>query len=594
MSTSLLLSLLVLVGFAAQWFAWRTKLPAILYLLICGALVGPGLSIFDPDAVFGELLFPFVSLAVAVILFEGALTLNLAEIKSLGNTVQRLLTLGVAVTWGIITLLTVFLFDVSWGIAILFGAIMVVTGPTVILPLLRTVRPNGNISKILRWEGIVIDPIGALLAVLVFEFLLRASTNDSVSHTILMFVRSILIGGGLGAASGWTLGWLLKKYWIPDYLQSLATLATVFIVYALSNTFAHESGLLAVTIMGLWLANTRGLYLGEILYFKENLSLLLISGLFVILAARIDPNDFLLIGPQALLLYAGVQLLARPISVFISTLGTKLPWQDKALLAWIAPRGIVAAAVSALFALKLDNAQIEGAHLLVPLSFTIIIGTVLVQSLTAKPIARWLNVQAPAPTGFIIVGANPVATAIATEIQALGFETLLCDSNWNHVKAARMAGLNAFYGSPVSEYAEQKLDLTGFGKVLALSPYRELNAIVSLHFRTEFGKNNIYTLLVDSDTMHSDKHRIATEHHGKTLFNKYLTYSKLANLLRDGAEIKHTKLSDSFTFEDYLSYHDGKVIPLVALSTKGRIEIFTSEGAFKPEPGWTLLGLIYQ
>ncbi len=592
-TTSLLLSLLIGIGFAAQWLAWRTRLPAILYLLLSGALLGPGLNILNPDEIFGELLFPFVSLAVAVILFEGALTLKFDELKNLGRSVRRLLTVGVAITWVAIALLTKWLIGVDWGLAILFGAIMVVTGPTVIIPMLRTVRPNANISRILRWEGIVIDPIGALLAVLVFEFLVSAGSEHPIGHTVMLFFKVVLIGSGLGVAGGFLLSLFLRRFWIPEYLHTMATLTLVFVVFSISNAVAEESGLLSVTIMGMWLANARGLNLDEILHFKENLSVVLISGLFVILAARMNPADITSIGPQVLLLFLAVQFFVRPLSILIATIKTEINWREKAMLGWLAPRGIVAAAVSALFALKLADADINGAQLLVPLSFTIIVGTVLVQSLSAKWLARALKVNAPAPTGFILIGANPVAQAIGKSLKTLGFDVLLCDSNWGHIKTARMAGLNGFYGNPMSEYAEQKLDLSGFGKVMALSPYREQNAIASLHFRSDLGKNNIFTLLADSDTLPSEKHRISFGHHGLVLFNKYLTYSRFAQLLREGAEIKKTKLTEEFDFDDYISRKAGKSIALFAMTNKQRIEIFTEGHRLKPEPGWTIFGLSY-
>ncbi len=593
MTASLLLSFIVCIGFLAQWIAWRSRLPAILFLLISGVVLGPVTGILQPDALFGDLLFPFVSLAVAIILFEGALTLKFDEVKTLSLAVQRLLTVGTLITWACVTTITHFLFQIDLSIAVLFGAIMVVTGPTVITPMIRTVRPNANISKVLRWEGIVIDPIGAILAVLVFEFLVRAKSGNAIGLTIQLFFQVLAVGFAFGAASGWLLGHLLKRFWVPEYLQTMATLTFVFVAYSSSNAIAHESGLLTVTVMGMWLANTKGVHLEEILYFKENLSVVLISGLFVLLAARIDPMDFAHLGLLALLLFLGVQFIARPLSVFIATFKTELTLRERALLAWIAPRGIVAAAVSALFALKLEEENIKGAELLVPLCFTVIIGTVLFQSITSKWVAKWLQVSAPAPTGIIIIGANPVAQAVGKTLKELEFEVLVCDSNWAHVKSARMAGLNAFYGNPVSEYAQQKLDLTGFGKVLALSPYHELNVIASVHFRSELGKKNIYTLLADSETLRSDKHRTSADHQGQILFNKYLTYSKLSMLLRDGAEIKKTKLSDEFTFEDYLAHHENQLIPLFAITSKERLVVFKDGATLKPEAGWNILSLSY-
>lgn len=593
MNTALTISLLFLAGFLAQWLAWRSKLPAILFLLAVGIVAGPVTNWLSPEQLLGDLLFPFVSLAVAVILFEGALTLKLEEVRNLGLVVRRLVTWGALVCWAVTAVATHLLFGLNWGISLLFGAITVVTGPTVIVPMLRTVRPTANIAKILRWEGIVIDPIGALFAVVVFDFLVSMQAGHALSHSAWTFTRTLLVGFGLGAGAGWLLGQLLRRRWIPDYLLNMATLTHVFLVFTCANTFAHEAGLLAVTVMGMWLANTRGLHIEEILNFKENLSVVLISGLFIILAARIAPMDIARLGIPVLVLLLIMQFIGRPLSVLAATMGSELNWRERALLAWIAPRGIVAAAVSALFALKLEAAQMAKAETLVPLTFSVIVGTVLLQSLTAKPLARLLKVAESSARGFLIIGANPVALQIGKVLKESGIEVLMCDTSWDNIRAARMEGLPTFYGNPVSEYADQKLDLIGLGKMLGLSPHRELNTLASLRYRSEFGGHNIYTLTTDRDSSASDKHRIGSSHQGKVLFNQYLTYSHITGLLAQGAEVKRTKLSKEFTFADYQKRNRGKVIPLFAVSPKGKLEIFTAEDTNKPDIGWTIIGLSY-
>lgn len=592
-ASPLLIAGLFCIGFFCQWLAWRSKLPAILFLLASGLILGPLTNWLDPDQLMGDLLFPFVSLAVAVILFEGALTLRFDEVRSLGKVVQRLVTYGALICWAVSSLACHMLFDLSWGIAILFGAITVVTGPTVIVPMLRTVRPTANIAKILRWEGIVIDPIGALLAVVVFEFLTSMQSGHALTHSAITFLKVVVIGFGLGALAGWSLGLMLKKHWIPDYLLNLATLTQVFLAFAVSNYFAHESGLLAVTVMGMWLANTKNIHIEEILNFKENLSIVLISGLFILLAARISPADLSHLGLPVILLLVCMQLVARPLSVLFSTLGSDLNWRERALLGWIAPRGIVAAAVSALFALKLEEQAIPGAELLVPLTFATIVGTVLLQSLTAKYLARLLGVAESSPTGFLIVGANVVALNIGKALKDQGIDVILCDSSWSNIRKARMNNLATFYGNPVSEYADQKLDLVGFGKMIGLSPFRELNTIASLRYRTEFGKHNIYSMQTETDVSSSDKHRIAADHQGGILFNRFLTYSKLADLMDKGAEIKKTKLSSEFTFEQFLLQNSEAAIPLFAISPKGKVDIFAEGHKPKTDPGYTVLSLNY-
>ncbi len=589
----LLLAGIGLIAIICQWFAWWVKLPAILFLLLAGIVAGPVTGWLDPDALFGDLLFPIVSLSVAVILFEGGLTLRFHEIRGLERVVRNLVSTGMLVTWLIVALATHLLLGFSWELSFLFGAVMVVTGPTVIIPLLRTVRPNASIANILRWEGIVIDPIGALLAVLVFEFIISGQGGSALSHTLVTFGTVLAVGFSLGAAAGYLLGLVLRHHLLPEYLHNVATLTVVFGVYAYSNAIAEESGLLTVTVMGIWLANMRQVPMRDILHFKESLSVLLISGLFIILAARIELEQFIQLGWGALALFIAIQFIARPAKVFISTLGSSLTWQERMLLAWIGPRGIVAAAITALFALRLQQQGYEGAELLVPLAFTIIIGTVVLQSATAGMLARLLGVAEPEPKGFLIIGANSVARAIGRALRKQGFRAVLTDTNWKHIKDARVKdGLETFYGNPVSDYADRHLHLVGIGRMLGLSRQSDLNALASLKYRPEFGRKGIYTLQSSADVNRSEKLVVSGEHRGYVLFGEDVTYSKLASLMSKGAEIRSTLLTEEFDFDAYRKKYRNRAIPLFALNPKGKLECFVAGGRLTPQPGWTVIAMI--
>lgn len=590
---ALSVALIGLTALTCQWLAWKTRLPAILFLLVSGMIVGPGFNWLYPDALFGHLLFPLVSLAVAVILFEGSLTLSFREIGTLQSVVRRLITVGAAVTWIVVAVTTHYLFGLPWELCILFGALMIVTGPTVVTPLLRSVRPTAKVAQLLKWEGIVIDPIGALLVVVVYEFIVTRMEVRAFSHSIVLFVEIIAVGTGLGALTGYMLGQILRRHLLPEYLQNLATLSLVLGVFTLANELAHESGLLAVTVMGIWLANMRGVQIRNILNFKENLTVLLVSGLFIILAARLTLEQLsVLLGLAPLLLLIIVQFVARPLAVLLSTHRSNLLWQEKALLAWIAPRGIVAAAVSALFAIRLADVGYAEADMLVSLTFTVIVGTVVFQSATSRFVARWLNVAEPEPRGYLIVGANAVARTIASALKEQDIPVLLCDSSWDNIRAARMEGLETFFGNPVSEYADQHLELVGIGHLLALSPQRELNVIASMRYRPEFGANNVYALLSRTETTSSEKHQISAQHRGFTLFDDDITYSKLASLISTGAQIHKTKLTEEFDFYKFLEANAGEAIPLFAVGPKGKLETFVAQGKFVPGPGWTVLSLL--
>ncbi|MFY0729440.1 cation:proton antiporter [Pseudomonas sp. NFX15] len=583
------------IGAAAllcQWLAWRLKLPAILFLLLTGILVGPVLHLLDPQEMFGPLLMPLVSLAVALILFEGSLTLHLSEWREIGSVVHRLVTVGALSTWIVIAVATHWLLDFDWMLAILFGSLTLVTGPTVIVPMLRVVRPKASIANILRWEGIAIDPIGALLAVVVYSFIIASSEGNGLKESLLTFGGVILCGSLFGIAGGWLLGTLMRRQWLPEYLHNLAALAAVLGIFIASNEVTNESGLLAVTLMGMWLANMKGVDVRHILHFKENLSVLLISGLFILLAARLDLNAMIGLGPLVLILLLVIQFIARPLNVLLSTAGSSLSWRERALLGWIAPRGIVAAAVSAIFAIRLHEAGHHGALLLVPLTFAVIIGTVVLQSATARPLARLLKVAEPAPSGFLIIGANGPARTLGKALQQLGSRVLLTDSSWENIRAARMDSLPTYFGNPASQHADAHLDLVGLGHLLALSPSGEMNTLALMRFRHELGHQRMFGLASGQESRRTDKHRTSLEHRGNQLGSEALTYAKLASQLSHGAEVYSTTLTDGFSWDDYQALHGERATLLFVRDDSGWVHVVTPDSSLKPAAGWTLLALI--
>jgi len=581
-----------ILAIACQWLAWWIKLPAILFLLLAGVVAGPVLGWLQPEALFGDLLFPIVSLSVAVILFEGSLTLRLRELVGLEQVVRRLVTTGILVTWAVTTLATRWLLGFDWSLCLLFGAVTVVTGPTVIVPMLRTVRPTVRVANALRWEGIVIDPIGALLAVLVFEFIVSGQVSTAFGHTLLTFGKVLAAGLLLGAAGGYALGIALRRHWLPEFLHNVATLTLVFGVFAAANSAQTESGLLAVTVMGLWLGNMRGVPVDDILDFKESLSVLLISGLFIVLAARIDFADLRQLGWPALGVFLAIQFLARPLKVLVATWGSSLNWRERTLLAWIAPRGIVAAAVIAIFAVRLQQRGYADAPLLVPLTFLVIIGTVVLQSATARLIAVWLKVAEPEPKGFLIIGASPLAQSIAHALEDKGFRTLLTDTNWDHIRAARMDGLSTYYGNAVSEQADRHLDLVGIGRLLAMSPRAEVNALAANRYRGEFGANHLYVLHTTTEQADADKPRRRAPIPGQVLFGSDVSYKKLSSLISQGAEIHETLLTDTFDYDDYYKKHYKRATVLFAVGPRGSLHVFVENDKFKPGEGSTVIALI--
>jgi len=578
-------------GFVCQWIAWRVRVPAILFLLLAGILVGPILGWLDPDALLGDLLIPIVSIAVAIILFEGSLTLKFSELGGHGPIVRNLVTIGVVVTWLLAALAVYYLLGWDIYLAALFGAIVTVSGPTVVMPLLRTVRPMRSVASVLRWEAILIDPLGAILGLLVFNFVVATQqAGGALSQSATTFGLLALVGVSLGAVGGYLLGLVVRLRKVPDYLRDYFVLASVLSIFAIAESIVGESGLLAVTVMGVWLANMKHVELEDVLKFKESLTLLLVAGLFILLAARLNLNDLTALGMGAVGVLLVLQLIAGPLRALICTTGSQWTFRERLFLGWVFPRGIVAAAISALFALRLEESGYAGAEKLVPLVFAIIVGTVIIQSLSARFMANRLHVAEPDPTGVLIVGSNSGAIIIAKALQEAKVSVLLADSHWASIREARMQGIPTFYGSAVSSYADEKLELTGLGNLLALSRHPGLNELACVKFANEFGRDHVYTI-ANHESHEHDKHKVSGERAGRMLFGGEYSLQNVVRRLGNGYGMKTTVLSDEFDFEKYQErYPDA--LPVFAVDDDGKVVFPVRDAAFEPEANWAITSLV--
>lgn len=584
----LMLAGMLMIGFLAQWLAWRVKLPGILFLLLAGIVLGPVLGVLNPDKMLGDLLFPTVSLAVALILFEGSLTLRFNDLPGIGKAVRGLVTYGAVASLLLLAWAAHVVAGLAWPIALLFGALSCVTGPTVIAPMLRTLRPNARIANTLRWEGIVIDPLGALFAVLIYE----AIVSRQQGHTIGIFVATIACGIVTGAVAAWLTGFALRRQMIPEYLQNYAVLAAVLFAFSISNTLTHESGLLAVTIMGISLGNMRDVHIDDILDFKESLTNVLVSLLFILLAARLDwplPNGMLGAG---IALFVIAQLLVRPLTVALASFGSTLTWRERALIGWVAPRGIVAASVSALFALRLDALGVPGAEALVPLVFTLIIGTVVLQSATARPLALWLKVAEPEPRGVLIFGSDKVARTIGAALKEAGFRVVLADDDWDGIRQARMDGLSTFFGNPASPYAERHLDLSGIGRLLAMSTNRERNSLACVHYREEFGREKVYRLRNLTPQESTERAAFSGGLLSPPLFDENMTHGRFDDMLANGWRVKSTRLTATFDWPHFIEQYGSDTVLMFGVEEKGVLRVASSKREMEPKPGWTVIALV--
>ena len=595
------LAAIIVLGIAAQWLGWRLRVPAILMLLAIGIFAGPGSDwlaangwlfsgrFLDPTLLFGDLLLPAVSLSVAIILFEGGLTLNISELSEAGGVIWKLVSLGALVTWFVSTLAAKWIVGLSWPIAILLGAILVVTGPTVIGPLLRHVRPVGQVGPILKWEGIIIDPIGAMLAVIVFEVILAEQL--SFTAVLLTIFKTLLVGCAAGLIATALLVLLLRRRWAPDYLHNPLTLMAVIGAFTVANLLEHESGLFAVTLMGIALTNQRYVQVHHIIEFKENLTVLLLAGLFIVLGARLRIEQIAALDWSVLGFIAVLIFIARPVAVAVSAIGSTLSWRERIFLATIAPRGIVAAAVSSVFALRLLENDFPGGTTLVPITFAVIVVSVTVYGLGGSWTAHWLRVAPPGQQGYLIVGANPVARLIAGAIQKEGFQVLLVDTNRSHIQTARLSGLPVMYGSIISPYILDRLELSAIGNLLALTPNDEVNSLAVVQYTRHFGRASVFQLAPESDRSQRTQ-KISNELRGRVLFDERATYTMLSEMVEHGATVKATRLSAEFGFADFKERYADKAIPLMLLDEAGNLSVVTTEKKPTPKAGQTLLTIV--
>ncbi|WP_405231601.1 cation:proton antiporter [Lentisalinibacter salinarum] len=577
----------VALGVAAQWVAWRLRLPAIVLLAGSGLIVGPGLGWINPSAELGDLLRPVISLCVAIILFEGGLSLRLAELKEAARGVQRLVYLGAPFGWAAATLCAHYIGGLDWAVSLVFGAIMVVTGPTVIMPLLRQSALNRRTASYLKWEGIVNDPIGALLAVLVFQFFVFSGEGSGLAEVMQgvgLAITSGLVFGGLG---GWLTGRAFRAGMVPEYLKSPVMLGLVLVVYEASNLMQHEAGLLAVTIMGIVVANMNLPGIGDMKRFKEYITIMLVSVVFVLLTADLNVESLTSIGWRGAALIAAIMVVARPAAIMLATIGAKMEFRERLLLSWIAPRGIVAAATAGVMGPRLVDAGYD-ADVLLPLVFAVIFATVFAHGLSLNWLAGRLGLSSRHRDSVVIVGASPWTIELARTLQGLKVNVLVADSSWHNLRAARLAGVPVFYGDILSEFAEESVELAHVRTVLAATSNDAYNALVCTQIAPEVGQRHVFQLPMGTET-EDDPKAIARPRRGNVAFGKDAVFERLWRLYVRGWGFYKTKLSENYSYSDFLSERPEDAMQVILLDSDGDVDLFSVQHELEPKPGDTIV-----
>ena len=492
-------------GVAAQWLAWRFRIPAIVILTAFGVLLGPVGGVLQPSENFGTLMTPFVQLAVAVILFEGGLNLHLHELKDAGVGVRRLITLGPVLAFGLGSGAAHFIGGLSWSVALVFGAITIVTGPTVIMLLLRHARLRARTASVLKWKGIVNDPVGALLAVVLYEYFTLADTGATGISLVAEMIETIVAAGMFGGLVGYLLGKAYPLGYFPEYLKGPTMLAAVLFVYAGANILHEEAGLVSATTLGLVMGNMNLPSIDELRRFKEYITVILVSGLLIVLTADLKPGLLIEMNWRSWALLATLIFIVRPVTVFAATAGAGLDREDRILIGWIAPRGIVAAAVAGAFSVRMVESGYEDAVTLLPLVFALIILTVTLHGFSIARLARYLGIASQKQNGIIIVGASPWTIDLASHLHELDIPVILVDGSWHRLRPARLVGLSIYFGQVVSASADETLDLSSMGYLLAASDNDAYNALVCTRFGNEFGRSRVFQIPMPAADQHETK-----------------------------------------------------------------------------------------
>lgn len=570
------IALIGVLGVGAQWLAWRTQWPAIVILLAAGFLAGPALGLVDPQETFGDVLQPMVSIAVAIVLFEGGLTLNFAELRETSKPVRRMTLFGAPAAWGLGYLAARYLGGLGAEAAAVISGVMVVTGPTVVMPLLRQAKLPPRPAAFLRWEAIAVDPLGAIFAVVAYEGAVAMSEGHALTETFLRLGGALVFGAVVAFTIARIIALAFTRGWIPEFLKAPILLVAVIAVFKATNLILEEAGLLTVTLLGIALANTRLASLEELRRFKESMTILLVSGLFIILTASTSLESFTAIGWGDVLFLAALLFVIRPIVVGAATIGGQLTWKERLICAWIAPRGVVAIAVSGLFAQLLAEHGFAGAERLTPLALLVVVATVVLHGFSIAPLARALGVADDSPPGLLIVGGSDWSAELGKKLADSGMPVMIADSNWNRLAPARKRGVPTYYGEILSEAAEHRLDLARYGALIAVTDNDAYNALVCTDLAPEIGRSNVFQLAQASPPSSSAGRGAPAAREalhftvgGRTILTDGPDYFGLMARLRQGWTFSRTKLTDAFTFEDFMTSRNGEVRPLLLIKGGG-------------------------
>ncbi len=601
----LLNSIGVILFFAliAQYLGYKFKISTIALLSLFGLLIGPLFKLVEPEKILGHLFHMVIEFAIVILLFEGGLNLRFKDLKGSSQGIKQLIGFGIFTNWIVTTLAAHYIGQLSWSLSFLIGAILIVTGPTVVIPCLRQVSLPAKINQYLKWEGIVNDPIGVLLATSVYQYIIYRGTGNEVTVFILGIFKAIGLALLVTFVFGYLIRYLFNKTKFPDFLQIPSVLSFILLVYIVLEQIQDGSGLLAVTMLGMYFANNDLLVMTELRHFKESISIFSVSMVFILLTANIKFEILKQLELNHFLFIASVVFFTRLISVYISTIGSKMSLEERTLVGWFGPRGIVAASMAGILGIKLMERGYFEADIILPIIFSIIFLTVLIHGFSLEPLAKFLKLTTRGGKGLVIVGAEPWTIELAAILKDLKIPVLISDIDRYKIFQAKMLDIDTHWGEIIIDVENVRLDLTDYSYLLAATDNNSFNALVCNVLVDEFGRNNVFqiplmeaTSKLETETINVDwvdtvqVTELPSFQGGLQLESNSFQYYELKKRYYNGWTFKKTPLTKEYTFEDFQKDPQNiNAIPLMVISENGSLDFANELIKLKPKSGDILI-----